>query len=41
MAEIEQDWLVEAHRRARELDEGTVQAIPEEDVRKKALALLR
>lgn len=39
--EIEQDWLVEAHRRARELDEGIVQPIPAEEVRKKARALLR
>jgi len=39
--EIEQDWLVEAHRRARELDEGIVQPIPAEEVRKKAQALLR
>lgn len=36
-----EDWLVEAYRRARELDEGTVQAIPAEEVRKKAQALLR
>jgi putative addiction module component (TIGR02574 family) len=41
LAEIEDDWLVEAHRRARELDEGTVQPIPAEEVRKKAKALLR
>ena len=39
--EIEQDWLVEAHRRAREIDEGIVQPIPAEEVRKKARALLR
>lgn len=39
--EIEQDWLVEARRRARELDEGIVQPIPAEEVRKKARALLR
>ena len=39
--EIEEDWLVEAHRRARELDEGIVQPIPAEEVRKKAQALLR
>ena len=39
--EMEQDWLVEAHRRARELDEGIVQPIPAEEVRKKAQALLR
>jgi putative addiction module component (TIGR02574 family) len=39
--EIEEDWLIEAHRRARELDEGTVQPIPAEEVRRKAQALLR
>ncbi len=39
--EIEQDWLIEARRRAKELDEGIVQPIPAEEVRKKAQALLR
>ena len=39
--EIEEDWLIEARRRARELDEGIVQPIPAEEVRKKARALLR
>jgi len=39
--EIEGDWMSEAHRRAKELDEGIVQAIPAEEVRKKAQALLR
>jgi len=39
--EIEQDWLLEANRRARELDEGIVQPIPEEEVRRKAQALFR
>lgn len=39
--EMEQEWLVEAHRRARELDEGIVQPIPAEEVRKKARVLLR
>ena len=39
--EIEQDWLIEAHRRAKELDEGIVQPIPAEVVRKKAQSLLR
>ena len=41
MDEIEEDWLVEARRRARELDEGIVQPIPADEVRKKARALLR
>jgi putative addiction module component (TIGR02574 family) len=39
--EIEDDWMSEAHRRAKELDEGIVQSIPAEEVRKKAQALLR
>lgn len=39
--EIEEDWLVEACRRAKELDIGTVQPISAEDVRRKAQALLR
>jgi len=39
--EIEEDWLIEAHRRAKEIDEGIVQPIPAEEVRKKARALLR
>ena len=39
--EIAQEWLAEASRRARELDEGTVNAIPAEEVRRKAQALLR
>lgn len=40
-SEISEDWLVEAQRRARELDEGIVQPIPAEEVRRKARALLR
>lgn len=39
--EIEEDWLIEACRRAKELDEGIVQPIPADEVRKKARALLR
>ena len=39
--EIENDWLAEACRRAKELDEGLVQPIPAEEVRRKAEALLR
>ena len=39
--EIADDWLTEAYRRARELDDGTVQAIPAEEVRRKAQALIR
>ncbi|MES9856346.1 MAG: addiction module protein [Sedimenticola sp.] len=41
MDEIEADWLIEASRRAKELDEGIVLPIPAEEVRKKAQALLR
>ncbi len=39
--EMAEDWLLEAHRRARELDDGTAQPIPAEEVRRKARALLR
>jgi len=39
--EIAEDWLMEAQRRARELDEGIVQPVPVEEVRRKAQALLR
>ncbi len=39
--EIAEDWLVETLRRAREIDEGTVQPIPAEEVRLRARALLR
>ncbi len=40
-SEIAEDWLVEAQRRARDLDAGTVQPISAEEVRRKARALLR
>lgn len=33
--EIEDSWLAEAFRRAQELDDGIVQPIPAEEVRKK------
>jgi len=39
--EIADDWLVEAQRRARELEEGIVQPVPADEVRRKAQALLR
>lgn len=39
--EIEAHWLVGAHRRAIEIDEGTVEPIPADEVRKRAQALLR
>ena len=39
--ELEKDWLIEAQRRARELDEGKVAPIPSEEVRRKAQTLLR
>ena len=38
---LEQAWLVEADRRARELDRGEVQPVSAEEVRRKARALLR
>ncbi len=39
--EMEQAWLIEADRRARELDRGEVQLISADEVRLKARALLR
>ena len=39
--ESEQAWLIEAGRRARELDRGDVQSISADEVRRKARALLR
>ena len=39
--ELEQAWLVEADRRARELDRGDVQPISADEVRRKARSLLR
>ena len=40
-AELERTWLSEAARRARELDRGEAQAIPADEVRRKARSLLR
>ena len=40
-SEIEQEWLAIAQQRARDLDEGKVQPIPAEEVRRKAMSLLR
>ncbi len=37
--ERNQTWLIEAYRRARELDNGDVQPISAEEVRRKARAL--
>jgi len=39
--EIASDWLLEAQRRAKELDKGIVKPIPAEEVRRKAQMLLR
>ena len=39
--ELEQAWLIEADRRARELDRGDVQPISAEEVRRRARAILR
>ncbi len=39
--ELKQAWLVEADRRARELDRGDIQPISADEVRRKARALLR
>ena len=38
---MDEEWLVEAQHRAKELDNGSVQPIPADEVRKKAQALLR
>ena len=40
-AELERTWLSEAAQRARELDSGEAEAIPAEEVRRKARSLLR
>jgi len=37
--EVAEEWLAEANRRARELDEGTVQPVSAEEVRRTARAL--
>lgn len=39
--ELKAEWLEEARRRAKELDDGTAQAIPADEVLKKARALVR
>jgi len=39
--EISDDWLIEASRRAIDIDNGTIQAVSAENVRQKAQALLR
>jgi putative addiction module component (TIGR02574 family) len=39
--ELRSDWLLEARRRAQELDDGSVQAVPSEDVMRKARALIK
>lgn len=39
--DLGEEWLLEAQRRAKKLDEGSVQPIPGDEVRKKAQALLR
>lgn len=39
--ELKSDWLLEARRRADELDTGSVQAVPGDDVMRKARALIK
>ena len=39
--ELDQEWLIEAARRARQLERGDVQPISAEEVRRRAQALLR
>lgn len=38
--ELRADWLAEAQLRAAELDDGSVQAVPGEEVMRKARAML-
>jgi hypothetical protein len=38
--DFEKEWLDEAERRAREIDEGLVQLVPAEEVSRKARELL-
>ncbi|MEW6353359.1 MAG: addiction module protein [Pseudomonadota bacterium] len=40
-SQIAEEWLAEAKRRAHELEEGIVQPISAEEVRRKVQALLR
>jgi putative addiction module component (TIGR02574 family) len=39
--ELKSDWLLEAQRRAEELDNGSVKAVSGEDVMRKARALTK
>lgn len=39
--EIEREWLAVAQQRARDLDEGKIQPVSAEEVRRKAMSLLR
>lgn len=39
--ELKSDWLLEPRRRVEELDGGSVQAVPGEDVMRKARALIK
>ncbi len=39
--ELRSDWLLEARRRAEELDSGSVQAVSGEEVIRKAKALIK
>jgi putative addiction module component (TIGR02574 family) len=38
---FEEQWLIEARRRAKEIDEGIIKPISAEEVRRKARELLR
>ncbi|MBA2409802.1 MAG: addiction module protein [Gammaproteobacteria bacterium] len=40
-SELDQLWLDEAERRAREIDEGIVQLVPGDEVSRKARTLLK
>ena len=39
--ELRSDWLQEARRRAAEIDNGSIQAVPAEEVMKRARSLIK
>jgi putative addiction module component (TIGR02574 family) len=40
-SELDEMWLLEAERRARQLDRGEVQPVPADEVRRRVKALVR
>ncbi len=41
VGDIDEEWVIEVQRRAREIDAGLVQPIPADEVKRKAQTLLR